>query len=103
MSKSTILKALGSGANGTHELAVCEDKLVRPTLGDMAKDTLQGDAPALNSATVNEEHSPQEIEEGKHLATGVNVNTDEASLNFGGEHQHVYGIDDGAKEEVRTI
>ena len=100
MSKSTILKALGSGANGTHEQAVCEDKLVRPALGDKAKDTRQGEAPALTTVTVNEEYSSQEIEEGKHLATGVNVNTDKATLNFGGEHQCVYGIDDGAKKEV---
>ena len=101
MSKSTILKALGSGANGTHELAVREDKLVRPTLGDKAKDTRQGEAPALTTVTVNEEHSSGESQKGNQMATSVNVFTDKASLNFGGEHQYVCGIDNGAKEEVK--
>ena len=73
---------------GSHELASGDTMLVRPTLGDKAKDTRQGEAPALNSVTVNEEYSSQEIEEGKHLATGVNVNTDKATLNFGGEQQY---------------
>jgi len=26
--------------------------------------------------------------------TSANVNTDKVALNFGGEHQYVYGIDD---------
>ena len=96
-------KLKGVVSDDIHELAVREDKLVRPTLGDMAKDTLQGDAPALNSATVNEEHSPRENEEGKHSATSVNVNTDKASLNLGEEHEYVYGIDDGLETGIAVV
>ena len=77
-------KPEGVVSDDIHELASGDTMLVRPTLGDKAKNTRQGDAPALTTVTVNEEYSPQEIEEGKHLATGVNVNTDKASLNFGG-------------------
>ena len=75
---------------GSHELASGDTMLVRPTLGDKAKNTRQGDAPALTTVTVNEEYSPQEIEEGNQTVTSANVNTDKASLNFGGEHQYVY-------------
>ena len=76
---------------GSHELASGDTMLVRPMLGDKAKDALQSEVPALDSATVNEEHSPRENEEGKHSATSVNVNTDRASLNLGKGHEYVEG------------
>ena len=94
-------KPKGAEPFGSHELASGDTMLVRPTLGDKARDTRQGDAPALTTVIVNEEHSSGESQKGNQMATSVNVFTDKASLNFGGEHQYVYGIDDGAKKEVK--
>jgi len=90
-------KPKGVEPKGSHELAVGDDMLVKPTLGGVAKDALQGNAPALNPATVEEEYSSHESEKGKHSVTNANVSTEMAPLNIG-KGLYIYGIDEGAKE-----